>query len=110
MAHRVKEVEREQRSEIKSMRTSESQELGSSVAQEMEKKRKLAELKRLQVLPIRTVALTCGRPADFLFPCYRAHARLFWSGRSALCSAFSERAPLAPLARHVQKLQKKQRP
>jgi hypothetical protein len=70
MAHRVKEVEREQRNEIKSMRTSESQELGSSVAQEMEKKRKLAELKRLQVLPIRTVALTCGRPADFLFPCY----------------------------------------
>ena len=77
MAHRVKEVEREQRNEIKSMRTSESQELGSSVAQEMEKKRKLAEFKRLQVFPICTVALTFGRPADFYSLAIWSHARLF---------------------------------
>jgi hypothetical protein len=84
MAHRVKEVEREQRNEIKSMRTSESQELGSSVAQEMEKKRKLAEIKRLQVLPVRTVALTCGRPADFLLAC--SMLLLYGRTRSALSS------------------------
>jgi hypothetical protein len=46
---RVKEVEREQRKEVMSMRTTESKELSSTVAQEMEKKRKLAELKKLQV-------------------------------------------------------------
>ncbi len=42
MPNRVKEVEREQRNEIKSMRTSESQELGSTVALYMDNKPKLA--------------------------------------------------------------------
>ena len=63
MPNRVKEVEREQRNEIKSMRTSESQELGSTVAQEMEKKRKLAELKRLQVLSISAAARIFSQPS-----------------------------------------------
>jgi hypothetical protein len=46
---RVTEVEKEQRKEVKAMRTSETQELSSTVAQEMERKRKLAELKQQQV-------------------------------------------------------------
>jgi len=41
-------MEKERRKEMQSMRTTESQELGNTVAQEMEKKRKLAELKKLQ--------------------------------------------------------------
>lgn len=46
--NRVKELEKERRSQIHSIRTAEAQELGKTVAQEMEKKRKLAELKRMQ--------------------------------------------------------------
>jgi hypothetical protein len=68
MPNRVKEVEREQRNEIKSMRTSESQELGSTVVQEMEKKRKLAELKRLQVLSVRSAARTFSHAALPMLP------------------------------------------
>lgn len=41
-------MEKERRKEMQSMRTTESQELGNTVAQEMEKKRKIAELKKLQ--------------------------------------------------------------